>query len=87
MKIKGEFVLRELAGDYILVPIGPSALELNGMITLNEIGVYIWKKLESGCNYDQLLTDITDEYDVTHDVAKRDLDEFLLQLQQANIVE
>ena len=33
MKIKGEFVLRELVGETILVPVGRTALQLNGMIT------------------------------------------------------
>lgn len=48
MKIKGEFVLRELVGETILVPVGRTALQLNGMITLNPVSAQIWRGLEPG---------------------------------------
>ena len=35
MKIKGEFIMRELVGEILLVPVGQTALQFNGMITLN----------------------------------------------------
>lgn len=86
MRIKGEYVLREIAGDYILVPVGPSALEVNGMITVNEVGVFIWKQLEQGCNYEELLASITAEYEVPDNQAKIDLDEFLARMKDANLI-
>ena len=46
MRINKEFVLREIAGDYILVPVGDTALEFNGLITLNEVGAFLWGKLQ-----------------------------------------
>ena len=49
MKVNGEYVLREIAGEYILVPIGNTAMEMNGMITLNEVGVFIWNKMQDEC--------------------------------------
>lgn len=48
MKIKGEFVLRELVGETILVPVGRTALQLNGMITLNPVSAQIWRGLDQG---------------------------------------
>ena len=45
MKIKREFALREIAGDILLVPTGKTALDLNGMLTLNAVGAEIWKML------------------------------------------
>ena len=51
MKIKGEFVLRELVGETILVPVGRTALQLNGMITLNPVSAQIWRGLDQGHIY------------------------------------
>lgn len=45
MRIKKEFVLREIAGDYVIIPTGKTVLEFNGLITVNEVGVSIWKML------------------------------------------
>ena len=86
MRVQGEFVLREIAGDYILVPIGPTALEMNGMITVNEVGATIWKCLEQSCSYNELVGAIMDEYDVEEGEAKRALDEFLKQMRKANLI-
>ena len=45
MKIDRSFVLREIAGEYIIIPTGKTALEFNGLITVNEIGMELWKML------------------------------------------
>ena len=38
MKIKGTFVLRDIAGDIVIVPVGETALSYNGMITTTKTG-------------------------------------------------
>lgn len=87
MKLKGEYILREIAGDAVLIPTGQSALEFNGIIALNPISADIWKWLQEGCGKEQILEHILEEYDVTKDVALGDLNEFLEQLQQLNILD
>ena len=86
MKINGEYVLREIAGEYILVPIGNTAMEMNGMITLNEVGVFIWNKLQDECTYEQLLKAVLDEFDIDEEHARNDLKEFLQQLEEAHLI-
>lgn len=87
MKIKGEFVLREIAGDTILVPVGETALSFNGMITMNAIGKLIWNALEQGEGRDQMLQKILERFDVSEETAGGDLDEFLAKLEQAGFLE
>ena len=43
MNVKLDFVLREIAGETLLVPAGKTALDLNGMLTLNETGAALWR--------------------------------------------
>ena len=38
MKVSKEFILREIAGEHILVPIGAAAANFNGLISMNEVG-------------------------------------------------
>ena len=47
MRITKEFVLREIAGDYIIIPTGKTVFDFNGLITLNEVGVSLWKMLQN----------------------------------------
>lgn len=44
MKTSNEFIMREIAGEYVLVPIGKRALTFQGLVTMNEVGALIWHK-------------------------------------------
>ena len=86
MKFKKEFMLREIVGETILIPVGESNNHFNGIITINELGKFIWENLESSENEEVLLGKILDEYEVDEKTAKNDLDEFLDKLKQAEII-
>ena len=86
MELKRRFILREIVGEFILVPIGESVSNFNGLITMNEIGKFIWENIESSKNEDEILDKILNEYEVDEKTAKTDLDEFLDKLKQAEII-
>lgn len=86
MKLKKEFLLREIMGDTILVPINKSTSKFDGLITINPVGKFIWENIESSKDEDELLQKILDEYEVEKEVAKADLDEFLQTLKDAEII-
>ena len=86
MKLKMQFILRDIVGETVLVPINESTSSFNGLITVNELGKFIWEKIESAKDEEELLQRILDEYEVERDVAKADLDEFLDILRKNEIV-
>lgn len=86
MYIKKEFIARNVAGEYILVPYGQTTLAFNGIITMNELGKFIWENLESSKDEEELLHKILEEYEVEEKEAKEDLDEFLDKLRQVDII-
>lgn len=81
-----EFVLREIAGDYIIIPTGKTVLEFNGLITVNEVGVSLWNMLQNEITLDGLVQGILDEYDVEEEVAREDIQEFLDTLASGGIL-
>lgn len=86
MKIEKEFILREIAGDYVIVPTGKTALEFNGLITVNELGAFIWKKLQQDVTEDELIQVILEEYEVDEETARNDVEEFLNKLTECKIL-
>lgn len=80
MKLEKEFVLREIAGDYVIIPVGKTVIEFNGLITVNEVGVSIWNMLQNEVTFDQIVQGILNEYEVEESVAREDIREFLDQL-------
>ena len=86
MKIKKELVKRDIAGDTILVPVGKTVYDSNGLFILNELGSFLWERLEAAETEKELLDAILAEYDVTEDVAQKDLRAFLDKLRELGII-
>ncbi len=72
MKIVEEFLLREVAGEYMLIPVGETAQKFNGLITLSETAKFIWNHVEQVNSLDELVQRITEKYDVDKETARRD---------------
>lgn len=87
MKISKEFILREIAGEYILVPVGKTALTFNGLVTVNEVGALIWGMLEKGSDVSTIVNGILNEYDVDEQTATADVLEFISYLKSNNIID
>ncbi len=87
MKTKKGFMLRNVANKSIVVPIGQASVDFNGIINLNDTGAFLWEVLSKGCTYDELLNALLAEYDVSEDIARRDIDAFLETARNADIIE
>lgn len=86
MRIEKEFVLRNIAGEYIIIPTGQTVLEFNGLITVNEVGVSLWKMLQHEVTLDDLVQGILEEYEVEESAAREDIQEFLDKLCEGGIL-
>ncbi|HIU48077.1 MAG TPA: PqqD family protein [Candidatus Avimonoglobus intestinipullorum] len=86
MKIKEGYILRQVAGNNIVIAVGDAAVDFNGLITINSAGAFLWNRLTEGATEEELLDAMLAEYDVDRDTAKKDIDEFLEKLQKADLI-
>ena len=86
MKIKKEFVLREIAGDYVIIQVGQTAMEFNGLISVNEVGSFLWERLQQEVTFEELVQAVLQEYEAEEQVVRQDIQEFLDKLMQSNIL-
>lgn len=87
MKISKEFALREIAGNYIVIPVGENAVNFKAMITLNETGSFLWKQLQEERTLKELLDAMLEEYEVDKQTANLDIESFIEKLRIAGILE
>ena len=87
MKASANFVLRQIADTYVLIPIGKALVRFDGMVTLNGTGVFLWRQLEQGATRETLADALTAEYDVSREDALADIDAFLASLAPVGCVE
>ena len=85
-KTKGTYVLRQIAGEYLAVPISGDANADANIVILNPVSQIIWGKLENGATFDEILDVVTTEFDVSKEEATADIKEFLDGLEGAGLL-
>ncbi len=86
MKIKDGYMLREVAGNSVVVAVGKATLDFNGLITLNGSGTFLWKRLAEETSPEALLTALLGEYDIDEATAQKDIAEFIGKLKGADLI-
>lgn len=86
MRVSTDFILREVAGEWLLVPVGDAAVKLRGLIGLSESGYLIYTLLQKGADRQELLRAVLSEYKVDQATAEADVDAFLFQMRSLGIL-
>lgn len=86
MKLKDGFLLRKVAGQNVVLPIGGD-LDQNMMITLNDTGAFLWERLGSETDADALVADLLGEYDVDAGTARFAVEGFIEKLRGHGFLE
>lgn len=81
MKIKEGFLLRNIAGQTVVLPTGGD-LDLNMMITLNDTGAFLWEHLQEETDEAALVQALLAEYDVTPEIAAKAVAAFVEKLKK-----
>lgn len=87
MKIKDDFIMRKVAGSFVVVPVNDMTLNFNGIVNLNETGAFLFSLLQHEISENELVLKLLDEYDVSEDLAKADVDMFISKLKGADMLE
>lgn len=87
MHIKKDFVVRTIAGQDVVVPIGENIAKFNGIISLNETAAFLWRALQRDTDAQGLIQALRAEYDVSEQLAQRDVDQFLTLLREHDLLE
>ena len=86
MKLNENFILKTIAGSPVVVPVGEDAARIKGMITLNGPAEVIWKCLEEGKDFDEVLVALKAKYDAPEDVLKKDLTALIKKMKGLGII-
>ena len=87
MRLNGEYVLRQIADSWVVLPLGSPEVNFDGMLALNESGAFLWKLLEAMNGREEMAKAMAVEYGITLENAVVDVDEFLIILRQFGCIE
>lgn len=87
MKVKKSFVLKNIAGNNVVLPTGAETTKFSGMLQINETGAFLWDVLKKNVTEDDLVNAMLAEYNVSAEQAKADVAEFVKTLKSAGVIE
>ena len=85
MKLKEGFLMRQVAGQVVVLPTG-GAMDLDMMITLNDTGKFLWERLTVETDEATLVKALLDVYEVTEELAAESVAAFVARLKELNFL-
>lgn len=87
MKLSENFVLKNIAGENVVMPVGEAVGKINGMIKLNPSAKVIWESLEANKDFDGILEEMKNNFSGVDDATLRDdINYFLNKLREHEIL-
>ncbi len=87
MKINENYIMKNIAGEVVIVPTGKAAQYFNGLISTNEVAAFIWKNMESVDTPEEMVKKVLDEFEVDEEIARTDVLGFLNDLKTVGMIE
>ena len=87
MKLNKNFILRQVADTWVVLPLAEATVDFSAVMTLNGSGVLLWQTLERGADREGLVAALTAEYEVDAQEAAADVDAFLEKLARIGCIE
>lgn len=87
MRINKELVKRNVAGEVLLIPVGKSVFDYNGLMILNETGSFLWDLLPNAESEEDLVRQLLAEYEVSEEEAAADVREFIQKTRELGIID
>lgn len=87
MKIKDGYILDTIAGQQVAIALDMADDQFVGMVKLNEVGAFLWQKLQQEVTEDELVIFVTEQYEVDDAKARTDIQKFTTVLKEKGILE
>ena len=84
---KGDFVVRRIAGETLVVPICRQMADINCIFALNKVGEYIWEQMDGKKNLKDIRKSVESRFTGAQDQIEQDVREFISQLLESGLIE
>jgi hypothetical protein len=82
-----QFISRQIADEFLLIPVTHQLNGENWLFVLNEVGARIWELMDGGRSVQQIEQQLLEEFDTTPEQLEEDLLRLLGQLQELGAIE
>lgn len=87
MQINKDFTIQKVGAQFVAVPVGETSKTFHGMVRLNETGAFLWRALaQKDMTEGELVDALLSEYDVSREIAERDVHRVVAMLSENGIL-
>ena len=86
MKVNKQFVVKNIAGEIVIVATGNAIQNFNGLISVNEVADFIWTHLEECETPEDMIKMVLDEYEGDETKIRKEVTEFLDTLKKVGMI-
>jgi len=87
MRHKDNFLLQNVGGENLLVPLGAQVMDLNAIITLNSTSAFLWALLDQDRSLDELVAAVVERFAVEQPRAHADIQIFLAEITNLGLLQ
>lgn len=81
MRINNGYVVKEIAGKYVIIPAGQNVVDYKNMLHINDTAAFVLDCMKENTDKETILNKMIDKYEAQTDedraILKNDLDEFI----------
>lgn len=86
-RIRPGYILREIAGEYAIVPVDPDSIFSNAVMAPNETAVFLWKAFEEPKTIEDIVRIGIDRYNATEEIIRNSTERFIEESLKYEILE
>ncbi len=84
-KTNPDYSAQNVSGLTVIIPISENCPRFNGMMKLSGIAPFLWDVFSKGSTIEDACLMVLKNYDVSPEQAKKDIDEFVSSMLDANL--
>lgn len=86
-RINPDFILREIAGEYTIIPIGGNNVFSNAVMAPNETVVFLWEAFQQPSTIQDVVVEAMQKYDATEEQIYNSISNFVKQSLEFKVLE
>lgn len=87
MKLKEGILIHEVDGQFVAVDAGEGRERFHGILKMNATGYFVAKILQSGASLDDVVKAMTEKYEVSEEVARKNAEKVIDAFSRAGLVD
>lgn len=86
-RIRPDFILRKIAGEYAIVPVGSDNVFSNTVMAPNHTAVFLWKEFEHASTIQDAVIHALEKYDADEEIIRESTDKFVKEALSYRVLE